>query len=54
MIKKEWAEYLFDEYRKCRKFPGWPIILECHDEEDREYYFMLDRLKNIKFDIPKK
>lgn len=40
----EWKTYLFDEFRRCRDFPGWPTILSCHDEEDRAYFESLEEL----------
>ena len=37
-----YAEFLFSQFVKCRAFPGWPDLYECHDEEDRAYFWMLD------------
>ena len=42
MIRKEWTEYLLDEYRRCRLFPGWSQIFDEHDKEDQEYFEMLE------------
>ena len=39
---KTWPECLLEEYKSCRRFPGWKQILENHDEEDRNYFDRLD------------
>jgi hypothetical protein len=41
---KWWKEALVDEYRRCRLFPGWQTIYDLHDQEDRDYYDMLDKM----------
>lgn len=42
MRSAAYAEFLFSQFVKCRAFPGWPDLYECHDEEDRAYFWMLD------------
>ena len=43
-MKKEWAEFLLDEYQRCRLWPGWKQMYDLHDREDQIYYDNLDRM----------
>ena len=42
MIDSFWSKYLFETYVMCRKGPGWAQIFACHDEEDRDYFWILE------------
>jgi hypothetical protein len=37
-----WKAFLLDHYMRCREFPGWGVIFEMHDQDDRDYFNMLD------------
>ena len=37
-----YREFLFEQFVKCRAFPGWPDLYELHDDEDRKYFWMLE------------
>lgn len=45
MIKKDWAEMLQILYWQSRRSTVWKQIAEMHDDEDREYFRMLDKKK---------
>jgi hypothetical protein len=38
----EWAETLTEVYRDCRNLPRWCDLVELHDQEDREFFALLD------------
>jgi hypothetical protein len=44
----DWRKFLFGEFIRCREFPGWKMILDCHDNEDRSYFSMLEELYETK------
>lgn len=46
-MKKEWAEILFFIWNECRHLPAWMDVWECHDEEDKDYFQMLDTMENV-------
>ena len=37
-----WYEILFRIYRDCRKNKYWFNLYDCHDDEDKRYFDMLD------------
>lgn len=37
-----WTRYLVHTFGECRNSPGWEDIYRCHDEEDRDYFAMLE------------
>ena len=39
-----WKEFLLEIYREYRLFSGWLTIYELHDEEDQNYFNMLDQM----------
>ena len=41
-IDSFWSKTLFRIYRECRNGPGWPELFDCHDEEDQNYFWMLE------------
>jgi hypothetical protein len=45
MKKNEWSELLFKIYGDCRGLPHWRVVFNCHDEEDQDYFLMLDELE---------
>jgi hypothetical protein len=45
-MRSDWASLLITIYRECRNSLKWSEILECHDEEDKEYFRMLESKKN--------
>lgn len=42
--EKDWIEYLYDEFKRCRASPGWLTILSAHDSDDCDYFGMLEEL----------
>ena len=42
MLNSDWSSYLFDTFLRARLSMGWGDIYECHDEEDRAYFMMLE------------
>lgn len=43
MLTNAYTEFLFDTFVKFRAWQGWKDIYEAHDEEDREYFWMLEQ-----------
>lgn len=43
MNAKEWHETLFEIYKQFRDLPHWADVYDLHDEEDKNYFDMLDK-----------
>lgn len=39
-----WGNVLFDIYTSSREYPGWPLIYEMVEDDDRQYFMMLEVL----------
>jgi hypothetical protein len=47
MIKRDWSKFLHGQYVSLRNSPQWEDIKSQHEEEDQNYFEMLES-KNIK------
>lgn len=37
-----WSDFLFKQFVKCREWPGWITLFNLHDDEDKDYFEMLE------------
>lgn len=44
MKRRDWRRLLLDIYQDCRTLPEWDGLKAMYDDEDREYFDMLDVL----------
>lgn len=42
MERLEWSKFLFDLWKECHTLPYWEKAQEMHDDEDRQYFSMLE------------
>ena len=42
---KRWKDFLLKQFEDCRNFPHWHNIWHLHDEDDREYWRSLEKIK---------
>ncbi len=43
-LRDGYRAFLIGVYDECRNWDGWETIYELHDEEDRQFFWLLDEM----------
>lgn len=46
-MTEKWARILFEIWTDGREYVGWAELLRCHDQEDQDYFEMLDNYRRM-------